>query len=108
MTGEGEDIKIVGANFVVRNDSSIFTNITDPFVQTFNFTDLYSIAAPPTPTPDKPDTQTSWLQKNIVLVVVASVILFAVIVVLSYCFCKKKPSYTTALYDDDKLMKARI
>jgi hypothetical protein len=72
--------------------------------------ELYGIKqkVTPDPTPDGPSGD-SWIQKNLVLVIVMGVVLVAIIVIIIYfCFCKQKKGYMNALYDDDKLMKARI
>lgn len=106
MNGTGEDQKIVDSNNV--KDSSILT--PDEKLNPILFSsmeDIYSIGAPqPAPTPSQPK---SWIEKNIVLVIVMGVIVLGVIAALLYCLCfKQNKSYTGALYDDDKLMKARI
>jgi len=91
------------------DDSSI--NMPNPLVDPLlvgSFGDIYDIPAKVDPVnPD--DVQKSWLEKNIVLVIVIGVVFFAAIVILAYCLCcKQKNGYANALYDDDKLMKARI
>jgi hypothetical protein len=71
-------------------------------------TELYGISPKNIPDPDSPEVD-SWVKKNLVLVIVMGVVLLAVIGIIAYfTCCKKKPSYHNALYDDDKLMKARI
>ena len=84
--------------FMVQNSGGDFFAITKPDV-------------PPNPDPDTPSgSSKSWLEKNLVLVIVMSIVLVGIIGTLVYFKCiKKKNPYGNALkIDDEMLNKARI
>lgn len=112
--GNPEDGGIVHDDVLLMSDSSMFKPNKDvnPLLAE-PLSTFYDIAAPPVPdnndSGNKPVDKT-WLQQNIVLVIVVGVVGFMVLAALLYCLCCKanKQGYQNALYDEDSSMKARI
>ena len=114
LTGTGADQKVIETSGL--SDSAVynpFMDSDDEFMVQNSGGDFFTIAKPDVPpNPDIPsnrDDSKSWIEKNLVLVIVMVIVFIGIIGTLVYFTCiKKKNSYANALYDDDKLMKARI
>ena len=114
LSGTGADQTIKETSLL--SDSAVYNptiDSDDEFMVQNSGGDFFAVKKPINPiNPDKPSDggdSKSWLEKNLVLVIVMIIVMIGIIGTLVYFTCiKKKSSYANALYDDDKLMKARI